>query len=445
MKRTPFIKVLLIFLLALVASFISLPHEVPVKVKLGPIKINKTFIRPNLDITVGKLSIHKKLDLVLGLDLAGGSHLVFEAETGGIEEARKKTALQGVRDIIERRVNLFGVSEPNVQLSSFEGKDRVIVELPGVKETNQAIGIIGKTAHMVFAEVGGEDQKGIIPTELTGADLKSAEVSFDKTTGKPVVAIEFNSQGGEKFSSLTEKNIGKPLAILLDNEVISAPIVQEKISGGSAQITGNFTLGEAKNLAIQLNAGALPVPVTLVEQRTVGASLGAESVSRSVKAGLVGLSMVLLFMILAYGKLGFVADLGLIIFGILTLALYKLIPVVLTLPGIAGFLLSVGMAVDSNILIFERFKEEKPRRQLADAMEVSFGRAWDSIRDANIATLVTAFVLVNPFDWPFLQASGPVRGFAITLALGIGISLFTGVVVVRNLLRAFIKENPKSK
>ena len=258
-----------------------------------------------------------------------------------------------------------------------------------------------------------------------------------------MVSLEFSKEGAEKFARLTEKNVGKPLAILLDGVPISAPIVQEVITGGQAQISGNFSLDEAKNLAIQLNAGALPVSIKLVEERTVGASLGAESVKASIRAGLIGLSMVLLFMIAAYGRLGLVANIALIIFGILTLALYKLIPVVLTLPGIAGFLLSVGMAVDANILIFERFKEEKRHRDFANALEVSFGRAWDSIRDANIATLVTAFILANPLDLSFLHTSGPVRGFAVTLALGIGISLFTGIVVSRNLLRVFIREAKK--
>lgn len=258
------------------------------------------------------------------------------------------------------------------------------------------------------------------------------------------MAIKFDADGAKKFEDLTAKNIGKPLVIILDNQVVSAPIVKDKISGGSAVIEGSFTLDEAKNLAIQLNAGALPVPVKLVEQRTVGATLGAESVARSIRAGLIGLIMVLTFMVIIYGKMGLIADCALIIFGLLTLALYKLMPVVLTLPGIAGFLLSVGMAVDSNILIFERFKEEIVRRPFADALEVSFGRAWDSIRDANIATLFTAFVLANPFEWKFLHTSGPVRGFAITLALGIFISLFTGIVVSRNLLRVFIKESKRA-
>ena len=202
--------------------------------------------------------------------------------------------------------------------------------------------------------VEGEGEKASIkPTDLTGADLESADVSFEGTTGKPSVGIVFNSDGARKFEEITARNVGKMLPIILDGQPVSSPVVQEKITGGQAQITGDFTLDEAKNLAIQLNAGALPVPVNLIEQRTIGATLGADSVSKSVKAGLVGLFMVLLFMVLSYGKLGLVANVALVIFGSLTLALYKLIPIVLTLPGIAGFLLSVGMAVDSNILIFE--------------------------------------------------------------------------------------------
>ena len=433
---TPAKKLLFILLLFFAALFVSLPNKFSL--------FGREFTRPNLDFKAGKFELKKNFDLIYGLDLAGGSHLVFEAESSQITEEKRKTAIEGVRDVIERRVNLFGISEPNVQVSSFEGKDRIIVELPGIKDTKEAANLIGKTAQLEFAEVSGEGENlELVPTGLTGADLKSADVRFDQTTGKPVVSLEFSQEGGKKFAELTGRNVGKALPIILDNEIVSQPVVQEVITQGSAQITGDFTTDEAKKLAIQLNAGALPVPISLVEERTVGATLGAESVSRSIKAGLVGLLMVLVFMVAAYGRLGLVADLGLIIFGVLTLALYKLIPVVLTLPGIAGFLLSVGMAVDSNILIFERFKEERGKRPLADALEVSFGRAWDSIRDANIATLVTTFILANPFDWSFLHTSGPVRGFAITLALGIGISLFTGIVVSRNLLRVFVRENPK--
>jgi len=437
-------KLLLILFLTIVCLFISLPQNIPFKIKTLGIKIDRTFVRPNLDLKIGRLEIKKNFDLILGLDLAGGSHLVFEADTSKIPAEKVKDAIESVRNVIEKRVNLFGVSEPVVQTSSFEGKNRIVVELPGIKDTQKAAALIGKTAQLVFAEVEGASASAKLkPTTLTGADLITARVEFDQTSGKPGVGIEFNKEGDTKFAALTEKNVGKPLAILLDGEVVSAPIVQEKIIGGKAQISGSFTTDEAKSLTIQLNAGALSLPIKLVEERTVGATLGAESVQRSVKAGLVGLAMVLLFMLLTYGGLGLVADIGLVVFAIITLALYKLIPVVLTLPGIAGFLLSVGMAVDSNILIFERFKEERGRRPMADALEISFGRAWDSIRDANIATLLTAFILANPFEWNFLNTSGPVRGFAITLALGIGISLFTGIVVSRNLLRVFVKEKKK--
>ncbi len=429
-------KLILIFVLTLIASFISLPKEIPVNIHWGSVKIEKTFEKPTLI---------KDFDLVLGLDLAGGSHLVFEIDSEGLSEEKKDTAITSLRNVIERRVNLFGVSEPNVQASSFEDKDRIIVELPGVKDTEEAVGIIGKTAQLVFAELSDEEGGGLIPTELTGAFLKDANVVFDRNVGKPAVSIEFTQEGSELFAEITGRNVGKPLAIVLDDMPVSAPMVQEQIIGGSAQITGEFTQEQARDLAIQLNAGALPLNIELIEQRTVGATLGGESVERSIKAGLVGLLMVLVFMILAYGKLGFYADLALIVFGVLTLALYKLIPIVLTLPGIAGFLLSVGMAVDSNILIFERFKEEKKKRDYANALEISFGRAWDSIRDANIATLVTAFILANPLDFSFLHTSGPVRGFAITLALGIGISLFTGIVVTRNLLRVFVREGKEKK
>jgi preprotein translocase subunit SecD len=441
MNISPLKKVFLILFLTLIAAYISLPKEIPLNFNWKSINIDKTFYRQDLNISRGKLRVSKNFDLVLGLDLAGGSHLVFEADTSGIDSSKKAEAIVGVRDVIERRINMYGVSEPNVQTSSFGDKDRIIVELPGVKDTKQAISLIGQTAQLIFAEV--EEEFNFIPTDLTGADLRRAEVTFDQATGKPAVSLEFTDEGAKKFAEITGRNVGKAVSIFLDGAPISSPIVQEQITGGQAQISGEFTTEQAKNLSIQLNAGALPIPIELVEQRTVGATLGAESVQKSIRAGLIGLVMVLLFMILVYGKLGLVADLALVVFGVLTLSLYKLIPVVLTLPGIAGFLLSVGMAVDSNILIFERFKEERLKRSYTDALEVSFGRAWDSIRDANIATLLTAFILANPLDWNFLHTSGPVRGFAITLALGILISMFTGVVVSRNLLRVFIRSKAR--
>lgn len=426
-------KVILILILALVCGYVSLPNDFSL--------FGKNFHRVDPDFTVGNVHIKRNFDLVLGLDLAGGSHLVFEADTQNLDETSKKEALESLRQVIEKRVNLFGVSEPNVQLSNFEGKDRIIAELPGVNNTADAVNIIGKTAQLVFGEIGTVEEKdAFIPSDLTGADLKRASVVFDQNTGKPSVQLDFTADGEKKFADLTERNVGKPVPIVLDNDLVSAPVVQQKITGGTAVITGNFSLDEAKNLVIQLNAGALPIPIKLVSEQTVGATLGADSVNKSVTAGFVGLLIVLVYMILNYGKLGIVADVALVVFGVISLAVYKLIPVVLTLPGIAGFLLSVGMAVDSNILIFERFKEEKVRRNYVDALEVSFGRAWDSIRDANIATIITSLVLMNPLNWSFLESSGPVRGFAITLLLGILISLFTGIVVSRNLLRVFVRQ-----
>ncbi len=426
MKKNLLVKTILIFLLTVACVYISLGYPI----------------------------FGKKFDLSLGLDLSGGSHLVFEADTSQLDTTKKEIAIKSLRNVIEKRVNLFGLSESNVQTSSFENKDRIIVEMPGINDPKEATALIGQTAQLMFAEVmeipgeeglpaqaGATPSSQIVPTDLTGADLKLATTVFDQNTGKPSVSIEFNDEGSKKFEEITSRNIGKPLAIVLDNDIVSAPMVNEKIVGGKAQISGGFTIDEANKLEVQLNAGALPVPVKLVEEKTVGATLGTESISKSVKAGLIGLTMVMLFMVLLYGKYGLVADISLLIFGAITLAIYKIVPVTLTLPGIAGFLLSVGMAVDSNILIFERLKEEIKTKPLSMALEVSFGRAWDSIRDANVATLVTAFILANPLDWSFLHVSGPVRGFAITLALGIGISLFTGLVVSRNLLRLFIRND----
>jgi len=336
---------------------------------------------------------------------------------------------------------LFGVSEPNVQLSNFAGRDRVVVELSGIKEMDKAISVIGTTAQLQFVEIVGEGETAEIKeTDLTGADLSNASLVFDQNNGQPAVAIEFTSDGAKKFEDLTGRNVGKALPILLDGVPISSPNVSEKIIGGKAQITGSFTVEEAKNLVTELNAGALPIPVKLVEQEIVGPTLGAESINKSVVAGLVGVGGVFVFMLLMYRGLGLVANFGLLIFALITISLYKVFGIVLTLPGIAGFLLSVGMAVDSNILIFERFREEKGQRNIKDALEISFGKAWDSIRDANIATLVASFILANPLDLNFLNTSGPVRGFAITLALGVLISLFTGIVISRNLLRIFVKE-----
>ncbi|MDO8551248.1 MAG: protein translocase subunit SecD [bacterium] len=440
MERKKFFLWLILFVTFL-SALIDIPKELPVKISLGPVKVDTRISGPNINFVIGGLNVKKELDLKQGLDLAGGTHLVFQADMTGIDQKDRDTALEAAKNNIERRVNFFGVAEPTVQTSKNNDDYRLIVELPGIKDVNQAVDLIGQTAQLSFREQEGTESAEFKPTGLTGKELKKSQVQFDQNTGQPVVGLEFNNEGKEKFSEITTRSVGKVLAIYLDEQPISTPRVDEPITTGDAIIRGSFTIDEAKKLSVLLNAGALPVPIKVIEQRNVGATLGQESVQKSIRAGIVGLLMVAGFMWAYYGKLGLLADLALLVYGLITLALYKLIPVTLTLPGVAGFLLSVGMAVDANILIFERMKEElRMGRPWAQAMELGFGRAWDSIRDANICTLITSFILFNPLNWNFLNASGLVRGFALTLALGILISLFTGIVVTRTLLRTFYKQ-----
>lgn len=430
--------------MALIAGVIDMPAEVPVKIHQGPFNIDTVIRRPVFDFTLLGTHFKSTFDIKKGLDLQGGTHVVLQANMKDIKPEDRNTALESAKNIIARRVDLFGVSEPVIQ-TSVTGEDyRIVVELPGVKDINQALDLIGKTAQLDFRELSPEATQAAFltdfkETQLTGKHLRKSQVQFDQT-GKPEVGITFDEEGAKLFADITGRNIDRPLAIFLDEMPVTIPKVNTQITGGEAVITGSFTLEEAKNLSIQLNAGALPVPIEVLQQQNIGASLGQDSVNKSLQAGFVGLGMVMLFMILLYGFQGLLADIALVIYGLFTLALYKLIPVTLTLPGLAGFILSVGMAVDSNILIFERMKEElrmgKPWRT---AMELGFGRAWDSIKDANMATLVTAFILFNPLDWSFLNSSGMVRGFALTLGLGVITSLFTGIIVTRTLMRLFYK------
>lgn len=408
----------------------------------------------------------RDLEIKQGLDIAGGVSVLLDADMSQIPEADRDAALNSLKDVIERRVNLLGISEANVQTSKTGSNYRVIVELAGTFDTEQALSTVGQVAQLEFRTQGesqdveipgaeGEEPQTVTvptfnPTDLTGADLRKAEVVFGQAvaggaSNSPQIQLQFNNEGTKKFREITQANIGKQLAIYLDENMLINATVNTAIVDGTALITGDFSLEEVKSLTAQLNAGALPVPVTVLEQRTIGPTLGQESVNKSVFAGAIGLILVIAFMILYYGRLGFLASIALVIYGLVTLALYKLIPVVLTLPGLAGFILSIGMAVDANILIFERIKEElRLGKPFSLALENGFGRSWDSIRDANFATLMTAFILFNPFEWGFLPTSGPVRGFALTLALGIFISLFTGVFVTRNLVRVFYTKRSSS-
>ena len=410
---------LFFFIILFLACFLIL---MPKTLKIGP----RTLYRPALDWVF----FNRDLEFHLGLDLQGGTHLVYEADLSKISSSDRDSAVKSTRDNIERRINSLGVSESLVQISQVGSASRLIIELPGAKDITAAIQTIGQTAQLEFRETKSATpsaETDFISTNLTGRDLKIAQVQFGDT--QPSVNLEFNSAGAKKFAELTKRNIGKPLAIFLDNDLITAPVVQQEIPNGQAVISGNFTIDDAKRLVIQLNAGALPVPIKIVEQRNIGATLGSDSIFKSLLAGGIGLVIIWAFMLGNYGLRGLLANVALVIYILISLSLFKLVPVTLTLAGIAGFILTIGMAVDANILIFERIKEEiRWGRKPTAALELGFHRAWTSIRDSNVSSLITAGIL-------FWLGSGPVRGFALTLILGISVSLFTSITITRSLLR----------
>ncbi len=525
MRKNPWLSLALILVLTVVVGTIDYPR--------GP------------DLRIGRY--FKELKVHLGLDLQGGTRLIYDADTSTIPERDREDALQGVRDVVERRVNAFGVSEPVVQTNRVGSQWRVSVELAGVRDINEAIRLIGETPFLEFREetppvqlrtdeeakaraqdvlqkigapnadfaalakefsddpgskdLGGdlgfarrgqfvnefevalfdELQDGEIvnqpiktqfgyhlikriesraiddgsgnqtaevhgqhilvattqpppegnftPTKLSGKNLRHATVQFDPNTGEPEVGLQFDDEGTQLFADITKRNVGKSVAIYLDGSPISIPVVQQEITAGTAVITGNFSLAEAKVLARRLNAGALPVPIMLVNQQTVGPSLGKESVARSVFAGLVGILAVAAFMVAYYRLPGLLATFALGLYALIVLAVFKLWPITLTLAGVAGFILSIGMAVDANVLIFERFREElRSGRPLQSALDEGFRRAWLSIRDSNVSTLITALILA----W---FGTSIIKGFAITLAIGIIVSMFTAISVSRTLLR----------
>lgn len=445
----------------------NFPENFPVNVSIPTIKVDSfrpfkvsrstwqidKLNPPKISRMIGGKSITREFVTKLGLDLQGGSHFVFETDTSKLPSADVAEALVATRNIIERRVNLFGVSEPVVQTTKSGKIHRITVDLPGVKDPKSAVDLIGRTAQLTFKEEGAIDPsipesiatlsaifKLTKPTGLTGKDVKKAQVVFNQQNGEPNVQLQFTPEGTKLFADITKRNLRKLVGIFLDNDVLTAPVVQSEILDGTAVISGSFTVDSAKELAIAINSGALPVPIKLVEQRTIGATLGTSEVNKSIIAGVVGLSMVVLFMVMFYGRMGVVASLGLLLYGLITHAIYRIVPVVLTLPGIAGFILSVGMAVDANILIFERIKDElrhgKPREV---AIRIGFGRAMSAIKDANVTTLLVSFILFNPLNWEFLPQFGLVRGFALTLAIGVIVNLFTGIFVTRRILRFFYR------
>lgn len=386
----------------------------------------------------------------LGLDLQGGAQITYKADTSKIPKKDRNEAIRSLVQVIERRINALGVTEPTIQSTSFtDGTEGIIVELPGVSNVNQALEIIGKTAELDFRELPEETiqpdtntPEAWQKTKLGGKHLQKAQVTFPENSSEPQISISFDSEGKKLFGQITERNIQKPLAIFLDNELISAPIVQDKITQGEAVITGDFTIESANHLVIQLNAGALPVPIKVAEQRTIGATLGKNSIKYSLLAGLIGIVLIAGFMVINYRISGIAAIIALSIYGLITIALFKIIPITLTLAGIAGFILSIGIAVDANVLIFERLKEEiREGENLRSAIENGFARAWTSIRDSNISSLITALIL-------FWFGSGIIKGFALTLSIGILVSMFSAIIITRSILRIMasnqkLNQNPK--
>ncbi len=394
-----------------------------------------------------KLPHFPDIPFKLGLDLQGGTHLIYEADLSNIAKEDYSSSMQGLRDVIERRVNFFGVREPLVQTQG----EKLIVELAGITDPAQAIQMIGQTPYLEFKEEKenyqailekntkvaeskeGEYEDPFQATPLTGKYLQRAELGFDQTTYQPLVSLQFNEEGAKIFEEITSRNVGKLLAIYIDGLPISAPVVQEVIAGGKAQISGKFTVDEAKALSRNLNAGALPVPIKLVSQQTVGPTLGKISLEQSFRAGVFGFLAILVFMTLFYRLPGFFASLSLIIYVSFVMALFKLIPVTLTLAGIAGFLLSMGMAVDANILIFSRMREElKGGKSYSASLEDGLKRAWPAIRDGNFTTILVGLILFG-FGTSF------VKGFAFTLIIGNLISMFSAIIITQYFLRCFVK------
>ncbi|MFH0755120.1 MAG: protein translocase subunit SecD [bacterium] len=403
-----------------------------------------------------------KFKFKLGLDLNGGTELVYKADLtkASSTPVMITSSMNVLRDVIERRVNTFGVSEPIVRIERIgftgaENEQQLIVELPGVTDIEKAIAMIGATPTLEFRLVATDTEalskeketastteekqiiadKMFIYTGLTGKFLKKSALEFSSNTGEAMVLLQFNSEGGDLFAKITKENIGKKLAIFLDGDLKSTPNIKEEIRGGSAVISGGFTgrngIKEAKKLVDNLNLGALPVPIQLISTQTIGASLGHDAVDASTKAGIIAFIVIAIFLILWYRLPGFLAVIALIIYIIINLALFKLIPVTLTATGIAAFILSIGMAVDANILIFERMKEEIKRgRELGDAIKEGFYRAWTSIRDSNTSSMITAIILY------MFSSNSVVKGFALVFFIGVAISMFTAITASRTLLLA---------
>lgn len=400
-----------------------------------------------------------------GLDLDGGTHLTYRADTTQVSPSEVNSAMDSLRRTIEKRINIFGVSEPIVQVekgsvfSNNVDENRLSVELPGVTDIDKAIDAIGKTPVLEFRlatdssadmfaslasttpeEVNKKVYDAYEHTGLGGSQLQKSQISFNGMEPNPLVLVTFNPEGSKLFEEITKNNIGKQLGIFLDGQLLSSPVIQQEIAGGTAQISGNFTPDEAKILAQDLNLGALPLPIELIETQTIGASLGRETLDKSIKAFYIAFTVISIFLIVWYRIPGVIATLALLAYTLITFAIFKLVPVTLTSSGLAGFILSVGMAVDANVLIFERMKEEfkVKNKSFHDAIHDGFKRAWPPIRDGNISSLFSAVVMY------WLSGTALVQGFALVFGLGVLTSMISAVIISKTLLFAISPSNPSN-
>ena len=416
--------------------------------RLGAVSIIILFILSGVAFYTTEKNPDSSFRFQLGLDLAGGAHLVYRADTSGVEETEKAGALASLREVIERRVNLFGVGEPLVQVErssvvATEREDRLIVELPGVTDVNEAVARIGETPLLEFRllTTSLDGTVSYEPTALSGRYLQSAALHFPQAVGSmsgPVIQVTFTNEGSHIFEELTRTHVGEVLGIFLDGELLSAPTIQEVIPGGVATISGAFTPEEGRELARNLNFGALPVPIELIGTETIGSTLGAEVLSSGVFAGAIGFMLVILFMILWYRIPGVIAAVALSFYLVVLLLIVKAVPITLTAAGIAGIILSIGMAVDANVLIFERLKEElRGGKTVREAVKTGFARAWLPIRDGNASTMIAAVIL-------FWFGSSLIEGFAFMFAIGVMLSMLTAISVTRVLLLSVAPDNRSS-
>ena len=441
MKKRIILAVIILIFGSLVAFFVY---------KTEP-KLNKNFENQSAFL--------KKFPFRLGLDLSGGSHLIYKADVSAVPSNEVGSSMEALRDVIERRINLFGVSEPIVQVQHggliSGGGEQLIVDLPGITDIKKAVEMIGQTPVLEFkteapkgavqnATVGKDGKVNLdinsqyVATELTGRYLQKATLEFDQTTLEPKVSLQFNDVGTKLFDQITKANIGKTVAIFLDGAPVSTPVVREEIPNGQAVISGNFTSQEAKLLVGRLNSGALPVPITLLSTQTIGATLGESAVNAGAKAAIIGFLLVSLFLILWYRLPGLIAVIALSFYTAVLLAIFKLLPVTLTAAGIGGFIISLGMAVDANVLIFERMKEEiRKGSNIHDGIHAGFSRAWTSVRDSNTSSIITSIIL-------FWLGTPLIKGFALTFGLGVLVSMFSAITMSRIFLFALGIKNSNS-